>query len=202
MTEADKPEFRVTMQVRNARLIGLREELGLTQKQLEKAIGCSSVGQLELMHDSPVAANGEWRKVAKALASFFDTTPSWLFPDAVVAFDQPGAMSRDVSTQDLRHLQAVEAARLSLPGPGDQLDENETKEVLRKVLSLLTPREEYVIRHRYGFAGDVRTLVKIAEDLEVTNDRVRQIQVRAERKLRQSGSLKRYLRGVTLGNEE
>ena len=194
----DRPEFRVSMRVRNGRLLALREELGLTQKQLGKASGVSgqTIGGLETMRVSPVAKNGEWRQVAKDLASFLDTTPSWLFPDAVVEFDQPGEFSRDVSTEDLRHLQGMEQERLSLPGPGARLDEEATRDTLRKLLSTLTPREEMVVRRRYGLDGEVRTLWQVGMELGITDQRVRQIQQKAERKLREPWRVNR-LRGLT-----
>jgi RNA polymerase primary sigma factor len=58
-------------------------------------------------------------------------------------------------------------------------------EILREALLTLSPREERVIRMRYGInsVGE-HTLDEIAHMYIVTPERIRQIQVRAERKLK------------------
>ncbi|MDE0146170.1 MAG: hypothetical protein OXI53_09810 [Nitrospira sp.] len=55
-----------------------------------------------------------------------------------------------------------------------------------KVLGVLTPKEEYIIKKRFGI-GFVKghTLEEISEDFGVTRERIRQIEVSALRKLRQ-----------------
>jgi RNA polymerase primary sigma factor len=57
----------------------------------------------------------------------------------------------------------------------------------RKVLALLTPREEKVLRMRFGI-GEKRdhTLDEISHDFKITRERIRQIEARALRKLQQS----------------
>jgi DNA-binding CsgD family transcriptional regulator len=59
---------------------------------------------------------------------------------------------------------------------------------IRKVLATLTPREEEVLRMRFGIgvAGG-HTLHEVGQDFEVTRERVRQIEGRALRKLRGFG---------------
>lgn len=58
--------------------------------------------------------------------------------------------------------------------------------------SSLSEREAYVIRKRYGIGDDrIRTLEEIGQDLKVTRERVRQIQVKAQRKLRRGIMRKR-----------
>ena len=52
------------------------------------------------------------------------------------------------------------------------------------ILSTLTPREEMVIKLRYGIEdGRERTLEEVGKVLKVTRERIRQIEVKALRKL-------------------
>jgi len=69
--------------------------------------------------------------------------------------------------------------------PADTVAINDLKEHVREMLKTLTPREEKVIKMRYGI--DVAagyTLEEIGKDFGVTRERVRQIEVKALRKLR------------------
>ena len=55
----------------------------------------------------------------------------------------------------------------------------------RKVLSSLTPREEKVLRMRFGIGGKSdHTLEEVGQDFNVTRERIRQIEAKALRKLR------------------
>ncbi len=59
------------------------------------------------------------------------------------------------------------------------------KEQLMDVLSTLTPREEKVLRLRFGLEdGRTRTLEEVGKEFKVTRERIRQIEAKALRKLR------------------
>ena len=59
------------------------------------------------------------------------------------------------------------------------------KEQLLGVLDTLTPREEMVLRLRYGIDdGHPRTLEEVGKEFGVTRERIRQIEAKALRKLR------------------
>ena len=66
------------------------------------------------------------------------------------------------------------------------------------VLATLSPREEVVIKLRYGLgpAGEEHTLEEVGKNFDVTRERIRQIEAKALRKLRhpsRSKKLKDYL---------
>ena len=71
------------------------------------------------------------------------------------------------------------------------------KEQLTEVLSTLTPREEKVLRLRFGIEdGRTRTLEEVGKEFNVTRERIRQIEAKALRKLRhpsRSKKLKDFL---------
>ena len=71
------------------------------------------------------------------------------------------------------------------------------KKQLNEVLSTLTPREEKVLRLRFGLDdGKTRTLEDVGKEFNVTRERIRQIEAKALRKLRhpsRSKRLKDYL---------
>ena len=71
------------------------------------------------------------------------------------------------------------------------------REKLSDVLSTLTPREEKVLRLRFGLEdGRSRTLEEVGKEFNVTRERIRQIEAKALRKLchpSRSRKLKDYL---------
>lgn len=69
--------------------------------------------------------------------------------------------------------------------PTDSAINNNLQEKIRKALSTLTPREETVIRLRYGIDDNKpKTLEEVGEIFNVTRERIRQIEAKALRKLR------------------
>jgi len=69
--------------------------------------------------------------------------------------------------------------------PSDAVISMNLAEQTRKVLATLTPREEKVLRMRFGIGEKSdHTLEEVGQDFEVTRERIRQIEAKALRKLR------------------
>jgi len=76
--------------------------------------------------------------------------------------------------------------------PSDAVINLSLQEQTRKVLSTLTPREEKVLRMRFGIGEKSdHTLEEVGQDFEVTRERIRQIEAKALRKLRHPSRSKR-----------
>ncbi len=83
------------------------------------------------------------------------------------------------------------------PAPAEAASFALMKEQLMEVLDTLTPREEKVLRLRFGLDdGHQRTLEEVGREFNVTRERIRQIEAKALRKLRhpsRSKKLRDYL---------
>ncbi len=80
----------------------------------------------------------------------------------------------------------------SLVSPADAVINMNLAEQTRKVLATLTPREEKVLRMRFGIGEKSdHTLEEVGQDFEVTRERIRQIEAKALRKLRHPSRSKR-----------
>ena len=83
------------------------------------------------------------------------------------------------------------------PVPAEAASQTLLKEQLADVLKTLTPREEKVLRLRFGLEdGRPRTLEEVGKEFNVTRERIRQIEAKALRKLRhpsRSKKLKDFL---------
>ena len=67
---------------------------------------------------------------------------------------------------------------------GDITPDNRIVEKTAAVLATLTPREEKIIRLRFGIGFPAHSLEKVGKQFEVTPERVRQIEAKALRKMR------------------
>jgi len=76
--------------------------------------------------------------------------------------------------------------------PSEAVINMNLSEQTRKVLATLTPREEKVLRMRFGIGEKSdHTLEEVGQDFEVTRERIRQIEAKALRKLRHPSRAKR-----------
>ena len=81
------------------------------------------------------------------------------------------------------------------PAPSEAAASTILREVIERELHTLTPREEHVIKLRFGlYDGRTRTLEEVGKEFDITRERIRQIEAKALRKLRHP-SRARHLRG-------
>ena len=88
----------------------------------------------------------------------------------------------------------------SILNPADAVVASNLREITDEVLATLTPREEKVIKMRFGLGttGSEHTLEEVGQHFAVTRERIRQIEAKALRKLRhpsRSRKLKAFLDG-------
>ena len=81
------------------------------------------------------------------------------------------------------------------PSPAEATSTSILREELERQLHTLTPREEHVIKLRFGlYDGRTRTLEEVGKEFDITRERIRQIEAKALRKLRHP-SRARHLKG-------
>ena len=85
--------------------------------------------------------------------------------------------------------------------PADRVVSQNLRDVTEDVLATLSPREEKVIKMRFGLntGGEEHTLEEVGQNFTVTRERIRQIEAKALRKLRhpsRSRILKPFLEGL------
>jgi RNA polymerase primary sigma factor len=104
---------------------------------------------------------------------------------------EPISLETPIGEEEDSHLGEFIEDR-STPNPSERVSNQALHEQTRKVLATLTPREERVLRMRFGI-GDCadHTLEEVGQDFEVTRERIRQIEAKALRKLRNPNRARR-----------
>jgi RNA polymerase primary sigma factor len=109
---------------------------------------------------------------------------------------EPISLETPVGEEDDSHLGDFIEDK-SIISPSDAVISMNLAEQTRKVLATLTPREEKVLRMRFGIGEKAdHTLEEVGLDFQVTRERIRQIEAKALRKLRhpsRSRKLKAFL---------
>jgi RNA polymerase primary sigma factor len=73
----------------------------------------------------------------------------------------------------------------AIESPADAVSALETVDEAHRVLSALTPREERILRLRYGIGqAEEQTLEQVGRQFSLTRERIRQIEAHALKKLR------------------
>jgi len=111
---------------------------------------------------------------------------------------EPISLETPVGEEDDSHLGDFIEDKNAL-SPAEAIVSNNLAENTRRVLSTLSPREEQVLKMRFGIGEKANhTLEEVGQDFEVTRERIRQIEAKALRKLRHP-SRSRLLKSFTEG---
>jgi RNA polymerase sigma factor (sigma-70 family) len=185
-------DYRLELTLRNNRILTRMKELGYyTAADLGRATGMSLTTILGLINMTAPAINkfNEWKPGALKLAEFLCAEPDDLWT----------GVQRKMALK--RNKKEIEFAEEEISGFIEDNDKNnpealainnEMSERINEALTTLTPREEQVIRLRFGMKPYYRehTLDKVGEKLDITKERVRCIEAKALRKLKHPSRMK------------
>ncbi|MEC6797250.1 RNA polymerase sigma factor RpoS [Photobacterium sp. S4TG1] len=131
-----------------------------------------------LLHSQNKEPNDE--DVARKLNRDVDDITTLLSYDAsVISYDQ--TINDEANSQSL----AVFLANDKELQPDAHLDEMDTKRITTMILDSLPPRDREIICRRFGLLGyESQTLQEVAEEVGLTRERIRQLQVISLKKLR------------------
>jgi RNA polymerase primary sigma factor len=130
--------------------------------------------------------------------------PVWKVRKVLKIAQQPISLETPIGEEEDSHLGDFLEDR-GVVSPADAVININLKEMTEQVLNMLTPREERVIKMRFGLEdGTEHTLEEVGQKFGVTRERIRQIEAKALRKLRhpsRSRRLRGFLADVQLDGE-
>jgi RNA polymerase sigma factor (sigma-70 family) len=184
-------EYRVNLKVCNNLILSAIENSGyksVNQFCKINKLCPSRVGDMINLKRLPVGKDGSWTGLSERIAKALGLFPEDLWTQEQTYFVLPKNQSHfNVSHKEL----ALTLARHTgeLPDECDvevNLLQQDRKRVLNDVLESLTDREAKVLQLRFGINTDrEHSLSEIASMLDVTSERVRQIELSALRRLRE-----------------
>ena len=175
-------DYRITVKVRNNRILKAVEETGSTfgGKWCEaNGVDYHKAVQLVAMTASPINEEGHLIKAAVQLCDALNKTP-----DDLWSKEQIYPLEKNFSELEMDHEQVLAL----LPNnerfcehDTSALENDQQRKIVETVLASLTKREEKLIKLR--FDSDL-SLAECADRMHVSQERVRQIEKKALRKLR------------------
>jgi len=158
-----------------------RTALGLTQKQVaEKCeMGDQAYSKIETFRQFPTV------KQADAISLILGQSVDKLFPEWSKLVYKKRKAKIEVHDISFVSLESPTYRMLEAPDTTeDNLFDEETKNRMEQVLETITPREREVVKMRFGFYGKTMALEEVGKKFMVTRERIRQIEMKAMRKLR------------------
>jgi RNA polymerase sigma factor (sigma-70 family) len=181
-------EYAIKITVRNNRLLEQMRFAGFeSAAALSLACGVSqtTIGAFLRLQKAPlIRAGSKWSEPLLKIAECLRCLPEDLFPSAHL--EKPLAANKAEFTADVADIHQISASLRSMALPADEkMMLAESKQALDELLKTLAPREERVLRMRFGMDdGRERTLNEIGKDFGVKQERIRQIEGGALRQLR------------------
>jgi RNA polymerase primary sigma factor len=191
MTEQVNP-YLIKVSIRNNLIIKAIHTAGYKnvshfcrQNELDKI----QISSLISLRTPPLTQGGEFRVVAKALMESLCALPTELWTSEQLTMTlKRNSSSKEVDLDAMLSvlgMNAEEALQLIQPASPDQeLEEKQTVETLNQILETLGPKEEKVLRMRFGIGCEEHTLEEIGNKWDVTHERIRQIESYALRKMK------------------
>ena len=175
-------DYRLEVKVRNANILRLMKSRGIESvAELCRAAGTSNgtFGDIINLKKAPLTRKGDWHPVVLKVCEYLFVMPSDLFSQEQMQPLKTNKSSVDLGFEDISRM-------LDDPtqDPSLRLEHQDAADAVSTVLETLTEREQEVINLRFGFDSGELTLKEVADIFGVGKERIRQIEAKALRKLR------------------
>lgn len=178
-----EPDIRLQIKVKNARILRAMKAAGIENSAaLARAAGLepTTVGELVNFKKRPITTKGEWREAALSIATALHRSPEEIWPEHL----QRIAALKTECELDL----TVEQFGAISNGEQSILD----RDTVTTLLANLPARERSIVEMRYGLNGNgAHTLAETADEYGIGPERVRQIEMKAFRRMTDAAHTKR-----------
>ena len=184
-------DYRVKITIRNERLLAAMEGMGYKSvAEFSRNQGLNGVKVREIFNGKipPLDREGNPKELTKEILEILNLTIEKAFTEKQLKGFKKHTF--EVKIEEEKLLQIISPAK----NQEIKVIEQEVKSKLSEILSTLTPREEKILRMRFGIGMNTdHTLEEVGRKFFVTRDRIRQIEARALRKLKHPSRSKQLM---------
>ena len=184
-------DYRVKITIRNERLLAAMEGMGYKSvAEFSRSQGLNGVKVNEIISGkiTPLDREGNPKELTKEILEILNLTIEKAFTEKQLKGFKKHTF--EVKIEEEKLLQIISPAK----NQEIKVIEQEVKSKLSEILSTLTPREEKILRMRFGIGMNTdHTLEEVGRKFFVTRDRIRQIEARALRKLKHPSRSKQLM---------
>jgi len=178
-------DYRLEIKIKNNYLFTKMQEYGIKNaSQLARAVDSypTAVGHYLNLTKSPYTKKGELKEIPKKLCDLFYCDIEDLFPSEHLE----NALEKNIVITEKNKHELLPSRMLETDDPSVALIEQEVMQGVRQALAKsLSEREQKVLALRFGLEDEKpHTLDQVGELFGVTRSRIRQIEAKALRKLR------------------
>jgi hypothetical protein len=177
-------DYRVEVKVKNNYLFNLMQSYGLSNAaELSRASGVAqtAIGKILNLKAPALTKTGKETATAQTLCDFFSCSVYDLFPPQHIndpLQTNSGAIEANMAELTSSNLLAGGTDPLKIVSDGDAVD------LVAAAVGKLTGTEQTIVNARFGLNGEEeKTLAQIGKELNISSDRVRQIEQKALRTL-------------------
>lgn len=191
-------DIRIEVRVKNNLLLSAMEQRGIaTVAELCRQMGVPSrqshVGDLINMKSPARKASGDWYPLVIKLSDFFQCMPEDLFSDP----QQYNKLEKNRAYAELGFGELQQAIEQESPAtPEKRLEAKQLHTAIVRTLQKLTPREERVLRMRFGIDCEEMTLEEVGQVFNLSQERIRGIEAKALMKLRRPAYVRTLLAAI------
>ena len=175
-------DYRVKITIRNERLLAAMEGMGYKSvAEFSRNQGLNGVKVREIFSGKipPLDREGNPKELTKEILEILNLTIEKAFTEKQLKGFKKHTF--EVKIEEEKLLQIISPAK----NQEIKVIEQEVKSKLSEILSTLTPREEKILRMRFGIGMNTdHTLEEVGRKFFVTRERIREIEGKALRKLK------------------
>jgi len=184
-------DYRVKITIRNERLLAAMEGMGYKSvAEFSRNQGLNGVKVNEIISGkiTPIDREGNPKELTKEILEILNLTIEKAFTEKQLKGFKKHTF--EVKIEEEKLLQIISPAK----NQEIKVIEQEVKSKLYEILSTLTPREEKILRMRFGIGMNTEhTLEEVGLQFSVTRGRIREIEAKALRKLKHPSRSKQLM---------